>query len=156
MSRRGRVAKRELTPDPRYNSQPVAKLINSVMRNGKKRTAEGIVYGAFDIIEGQMKKDPTVIFEQAMKNATPLVQVKPRRVAGATYQVPVDVSGTRGTVLATRWLLAGAKARKDRSMTQKLAAELMDAAQGQGSAIKKREELHKMAQANRAFVHFRY
>ena len=127
-----------------------------VMQSGKKRTAESIVYGSFDVIEAQTKKDPTAVFEQAMKNATPLIQVKPRRVAGATYQVPMEVKGERGTMLAMRWLLSAARSRQGKPMAEKLATELMDAAQGQGSAIKKREELHKIAQANRAFVHFRY
>ena len=156
MSRRGQAEKREIPPDLKFNSLQVSKFINSVMKRGKKRTAEGIVYDALDIIEKQAKKDPTVVLEQAMKNAIPLLQVKPRRVAGATYQVPVEVKGDRGIMLAMRWLLAAARARKDKSMAEKLAAELMDAAQGQGAAIKKREDLHKTAQANRAFVHFRY
>jgi small subunit ribosomal protein S7 len=134
----------------------IAKLINRVMKSGRKRTAEGIVYTALDIIEEQEKKDPVPVLEQAIKNVTPLVQVKPRRVAGATYQVPTDVRGERGAMLAMQWLLAAARARRDKSMAEKLAAEVMDAAQGQGAAIKKREELHKIAQANRAFVHFRY
>jgi small subunit ribosomal protein S7 len=144
MSRRGRAEKREIPPDLKFNSLQISKFINSVMKRGKKRTAEGIVYDALDIIE------------QQTKNAIPLLQVKPRRVAGATYQVPVEVKGDRGIMLAMRWLLAAARARKDKSMAEKLAAELMDAAQGQGAAIKKREDLHKTAQANRAFVHFRY
>ena len=156
MSRRGRAEKREPPPDSRFNSLVTAKLINRMMKSGKKRTAEGIVYTALDIIEEQEKKDPVLVLEQAIKNVTPLVQVKPRRVAGATYQVPTDVRGERGAMLAMQWLLTAARARRDRSMAEKLAAEVMDAAQGQGAAIKKREELHKIAQANRAFVHFRY
>ena len=156
MSRRGRAEKREILPDPKYNNYTLAKFINKIMRSGKKRTAERIVYDAFDIIEDHTKKDPIDVFEQAMKNATPLIQVKPRRVAGATYQVPIEVKGERGMVLAMRWLTDAARSRREKSMAERLAAELSEAAQGQGAAIKKREELHKTAQANRAFVHFRW
>jgi small subunit ribosomal protein S7 len=156
MSRRGRAEKREPPPDSRFSSLMIAKLINRMMKSGKKRTAEGIVYTALDIIEEQEKKDPVLVLEQAIKNVTPQIQVKPRRVAGATYQVPTEIKGERGAMLAFKWLLAAAQTRRDRSMAEKLAGEVMDAAQGQGAAIKKREELHKIAQANRAFVHFRY
>src|SRR4030042_1313956 len=133
MSRRGRTEKREMLPDPKYNNYTLAKFMNKIMICGKKGAGERIFYDALDIIEKGMKKDPVDVFEQAMKNATPSIQVKPRRVAGATYQVPVEVKGERGTVLAMRWIVAAAKARKERSMAEKLAAELSEGAQGQGA-----------------------
>jgi len=126
------------------------------MRGGKKRTAEGIVYGALEIASEQIKKPPVDVLEQAIKNTTPLLQVKARRVAGATYQVPVEVKGDRGTAMAIRWLLDSARARSGKSMAEKLAAEMMDAVRGQGAAVKKREDTHRMAEANRAFAHFRW
>jgi len=156
MSRRGKAQKREIPADPRYNNYVVAKFTNKIMTSGRKRTAENIIYTAFDLIEERTKKDPLQVFEQAIKNATPLIQVKPRRVAGATYQVPIEVKGERGLILAMRWLMNASRARKEKSMAERLAAELSEAAQGQGATIKKREELHKTAQANRAFVHFRW
>ena len=156
MPRRGKVTRREIPPDIKYNSQLVAKVINNVMRCGKKSTAEGIVYTALERSAEKMKKDATKLLEQAIKNATPLLEVKPRRVAGATYRVPVEVRGERGTSLAIRWLVKSARGRKGMPMAEKLAEEIVAAAQGQGGAIKKREEIHKMAEANRAFVHFRW
>ena len=156
MPRRGRVVKRKIPPDIKYGSQLVTKVINKVMRWGKKSTAERIVYNALELAAAQMKKSPVDTLEQALKNATPLLEVKPRRVAGATYQVPVEVRGDRGTSLAIRWLLSSARARGGKSMVEKLAAEIVDAAQGQGATIKKREDTRKMAEANRAFAHFRW
>jgi small subunit ribosomal protein S7 len=134
----------------------VARLINKVMKDGKKSTAERIVYDALQIMEQQERKDPVSISEQAIRNATPLLQVKPRRVGGATYQVPVEVNRDRGLFLAIRWLITSARARAGKSMAEKLAAELSDAAKGQGVTIKKREDTHRMAEANRAFAHYRW
>jgi small subunit ribosomal protein S7 len=131
-------------------------MVNKVMSRGKKSVAEGIVYGALDIIEKQGAKEPTTFLEQAVRNATPQLEVKPRRVGGATYQVPVEVRPERGRSLALRWLIASARARAGKSMAEKLAAELSDAFQGQGTTIKKREDTHKMAEANRAFAHYRW
>jgi small subunit ribosomal protein S7 len=141
--------------DPRYGSELLTRFINRVMERGKKNTAQRIVYGAFSRIE-QEGRDPLQTFEQAIRNATPLLQVRPRRVGGATYQVPVEVRSERGTALAMRWLIDSARARGGRPMLDKLAAELADAARGQGNAVRRREELHRMADANRAFVHYRW
>lgn len=154
--RKGKVVKRQTKADTKYSSVLVSKVMNKVMRWGKKRTAEGIVYEALDIASQQIKKTPVEVLEQAIKNVTPLLQVKARRVAGATYQVPVEVTGERGTTLAIRWLLDAARSRGGKSMGQKLAAELVDACHNQGAAAKKREDTHKMADANRAFAHFRW
>ena len=154
--RKGRVTKRELKPDTKYSSVLVSKIMNKVMKGGKKRTSEGIVYAALDIASQQIKKPPVEVLEQAVKNVTPLLQVKARRVAGATYQVPMEVSGERGTTLAIRWLLDAARSRSGKSMGEKLAAEIVDASHNQGAAAKKREDTHKMAEANRAFAHFRF
>ncbi len=156
MPRRAPATKRETPPDARYHSVTVAKLINKIMMRGKKRTAESIIYGALQLLEQQASKDPATALEQAVKNATPMLEVKPRRVGGATYQVPVEVRPDRGLFLALRWLLQSARARKGRSMIEKLAAELIDAFQGQGATIKKREDTHRMAEANRAFAHYRW
>lgn len=156
MPRRARTIKRELPPDARYHSVTVATLINKVMKKGKKRTAEKIVYDALQLLEKQVAKDPVTSLEQAVKNATPLLEVKPRRVGGATYQVPVEVRPDRGLFLAMNWLLKSSRARKGKSMTERLAAELTDALQGQGVTIKKREDTHKMAEANRAFAHYKW
>ena len=156
MPRRGLVTKRVISPDPRYQNVIVAKVINRVMTRGKKSRAQAIVYGALDIIEERIKKDPVDTLEQAIKNATPLLEVKPRRVGGATYQVPMEVRTGRGPSLAMRWLVRSARAREGKSMAEKLAAEVMDAAQKQGVTIKKREDTHRMAEANRAFVHYRW
>jgi small subunit ribosomal protein S7 len=156
MPRRGHVIERELSPDAKHHSVIVTRLINRIMTEGKKATAEGIVYDALDIMQQQGAKAPVNVLEQAVKNATPLLEVKPRRVGGATYQVPVEVRPDRGTSLAIRWLIKSARARADKSMAKKLAAELIDASKEQGATIKKREDTHKMAQANRAFAHYRW
>jgi len=154
--RRGRVTKREIPLDAKHHNMIVAKLINKVMKDGKKSTAERIVYDALQIMEQQERKDPVGILEQAIRNATPLLQVKPRRVGGATYQVPVEVNRDRGLFLAIRWLITSTRARAGKSMAEKLAAELSDASKGQGATIKKREDTHRMAEANRAFAHYRW
>ena len=156
MPRRARAEKREINPDARYRSTTVSRLISKVMMNGKKRTAEGIVYGALDLLGQNVSKDPVAALEQAVRNATPLLQVKPRRVGGATYQVPVEVLPDRGLFLALTWLVSSARARKGKAMMGKLAEELTDAFQGQGVTIKKREDTHRMAEANRAFAHYRW
>jgi small subunit ribosomal protein S7 len=156
MPRRARPAERIIVPDPKYGSVMVARFINKVMRNGKKRLAERIVYTAFDNLARQTRRDPIEVFEQAIKNATPLLEVKPRRVGGATYQVPVEIKPERRLSLAMRWLIQSARARSGHSMAEKLAAELMDAANGVGATIKRREDTHKMAEANRAFAHYRW
>jgi small subunit ribosomal protein S7 len=156
MPRRGQVEKRVLPPDPKYGSRLVQRLINKVMRDGKKSVAERCVYGAFDLIERQTRRSALDLFEQAVRNATPVLEVKPRRVGGATYQVPVEIRGDRRISLALRWLIASARARSGKSFAEKLAAELVDAAQGQGATIKKRDDTHRMAEANRAFSHYRW
>jgi small subunit ribosomal protein S7 len=156
MPRRARAVKRETPPDAKYHNVTVAKLINKIMMCGKKSTAERIIYGALDIMEQQGAKVPVTVLEQAVRNATPLLEVKPRRVGGATYQVPVEVPPDRGLSLAMRWLVKSASARAGKSMAEKLAAELSDASQGQGVTIKKRDDTHKMAEANRAFAHYRW
>ncbi|MBC7335652.1 MAG: 30S ribosomal protein S7, partial [Clostridia bacterium] len=150
MPRRGQVPKREVEPDPKYHSVKVAKLINQVMREGKKSLAQRICYGAFNLVEQRTGRNPLEVFEQALKNATPLLEVKARRVGGATYQVPVEVRPERRQTLAIRWLVTFARARSGKSMEEKLAAELLDAANGTGGAVKKREDTHRMAEANRA------
>lgn len=147
-------AKRVPLPDPLFNSTTVAKFINHVMKKGKKTVAEKIVYDAFNIIKEKTKKEPLEVFELAMKNVRPLIEVQPKRVGGATYQIPRPVSMERGTILATRWVLNAARNRKGKPMKIKLAEELMEAAENKGSAIKKREDTHRMAEANRAFAHF--
>ena len=156
MSRRAQAIKREIPPDAKYNNVTVAKLINKVMMCGKKSTAERIIYDALQIMEQQVSKAPVTVLEQAVKNVTPLLEVKPRRVGGATYQVPVEVRPDRGLSLAIRWLVKSTRARTGKSMAAKLAAELSDASQGQGATVKKREDTHKMAEANRAFAHYRW
>ncbi|MBN1643946.1 MAG: 30S ribosomal protein S7 [Dehalococcoidales bacterium] len=157
MSRRTRVIRRaEVMPDAKYQSLTVSKLINKIMDRGKKSTAETIVYSALDIMGKQGAKDPVTDMELAIRNITPQVKVKSRRVGGATYQVPVEVPPQVGMSLALRWLIDAAKARNGKSMAEKLSAELSDAAKGQGSAAKKREDTHKMAEANRAFAHYRW
>jgi small subunit ribosomal protein S7 len=153
MARR-KVKKRIIEPDPVYNNVTVAKFINQVMRKGKKTIARKIVYKAFDIIKEKTKKDPLEVFEQALNNAGPLIEVRPRRIGGATYQVPREVKGERRITLAMRWILLGAKNRKGKPMKEKLAQELMDAATNQGWAVKKKQDTHRMAEANRAFAHF--
>jgi small subunit ribosomal protein S7 len=157
MPRRARATiRREIPPDAKYHNETVARLINRVMMWGKKSLAEGIVYGALQVIGQQGAKEPVTVLEQAVRNVTPQLEVKPRRVGGATYQVPVEVRPERGLSLALRWLIASARARAGKSMAEKLAAELSDASQGQGTTVKKREDTHKMAEANRAFAHYRW
>lgn len=155
MSRRNRPDKFVIPPDVRYNSVQVQSFINRVMKGGKKSVATRIVYEAFDLIAERTKGDPLEVFEEAFKNIEPVMEVKPRRVGGATYQVPMEVPTYRRFALATRWLLQSTRARSGKSFAEKLAGELMDAAKNTGSAIRKREETHKMAEANRAFSHFR-
>ncbi len=156
MPRRARAIRREILPDAKYHNETVARLINKVMKWGKKSLAERIVYGALQIIGQQGAKEPVTVLEQAVRNVTPQLEVKPRRVGGATYQVPIEVRPERGLSLALRWLVASARARGGKSMAEKLAAELSDASQGQGVTIKKREDTHRMAEANRAFAHYRW
>ena len=156
MPRRAKIAKREILPDPRYNSRTVTMFINKIMERGKKTTAQRIMYDALTKVEAQTRKNAMDTFEVAVRNVTPTIEVKPRRVGGATYQVPVDIRAERRMALAIRWLLRSAKTRGGRSMADRLAAELMDAASGQGATIKKREDTHRMAEANRAFVHYRW
>jgi len=156
MPRRARVIKRETPPDAKYHNVTIVRLVNKVMSRGKKSLAERIVYDALQIIEQQESKEPVNVLEQALRNATPLLEVKPRRVGGATYQVPVEVRPDRGLSLAIRWLLKSARARAGKSIAAKLAAELTDASKAQGATIKKREDTHKMAEANRAFAHYRW
>ena len=156
MPRRGNVPKREILPDPVYNSVLVTKLINSIMLDGKKGVAQKVVYAAFDQIKEKTEKDPVEVFTQAMENIMPSLEVKARRVGGATYQVPMEVRPARRTTLGLRWLTTYARARSERTMAERLAGELMDAANNTGSAVKKREEVHKAAEANKAFAHFRW
>ena len=156
MSRRSRATKREIPPDASYQSIIVAKLINKIMKDGKKSTAEKIVYSALDIIEEQESTTPITALGQAVRNATPQLQVKSRRIGGATYQVPVEVRPERSLTLAIRWLVASARARQGKSMIEKLTAELSDASKGQGATVKKRDDTHRMAEANRAFAHYRW
>ena len=154
--RRNTPSKRPVAPDVRYNSVLVGMFVNRLMRRGKKSTAYGIMYDAMDMIEERVNKNPLEIFELALNNVKPVIEVKPRRVGGATYQVPVEVAPERRSALAMRWLLAAARARNGHTMADRLAGELLDAANNQGSAIKKREDTHRMAEANRAFAHFRW
>jgi len=156
MPRRGQVTKREIVPDAKYNNSVIAMLINRLMLDGKKSTVERFLYSALQIIEERESKDPVSVLEQAIKNVSPLIEVKPRRVGGATYQVPVEVGPERSRSLAMRWLIKSARAREGKSMAEKLAAELTDAFKKQGTTIKKREDTHKMAEANRAFAHYRW
>jgi small subunit ribosomal protein S7 len=156
MSRRSVVQKRPVPPDPVYNSRLVSMMVRRIMRSGKKSIANNIIYDAFKTIEERTGSDPLEVFERAVRNATPLVEVKARRVGGATYQVPMEVRSDRGTALALRWLTQFSRQRAGRSMASKLANELMDAANETGSAIRKREETHRMAEANKAFAHYRY
>lgn len=156
MSRRARAIKRIPRADSKYNSRTIGRFINKVMQRGKKTVSEGLVYGAFEIIQEKTKKSPTEVFEQALKNAGPMVEVKPRRVGGATLQVPMEVPSDRRQALAMRWIIASATARPGKTFAERLAAELMDAAAGQGATIKKKEEVLKQAEANRAFAHYRF
>ena len=156
MSRRRRPEKREVLPDPRFGDVVLTKFMNSVMLDGKKSVAEGIVYGAFDTIETRAKRDPIGVFHDALNNVKPGIEVRSRRVGGATYQVPVEVRTERSQALAIRWLIIAARSRSEHTMSARLSGELMDAANNRGSAVKKREDTHKMADANRAFSHYRW
>ena len=156
MPRRGRAPRRELIPDGKYHSKPLQAFINKMMIGGRKSVAERIVYSALDAAEAQSRRPAIDIFDQALRNATPAVEVKARRVGGTTYQVPVDIRAERRSSLAMRWLVRSARARRGRSMAEKLAGELLDAAGGQGATVKRREDTHRMAEANRAFVHYRW
>lgn len=156
MARRNRPPKRPISPDARFGNVNVQILINKLMHSGKKSVAERVVYGAFDNIQSQTGRDPVDIFNQGLRNATPVLEVKPRRVGGATYQVPIEIRPDRRIALAMRWLLMGARARSGKSMSEKLASELLDAANNAGAAIKRRDDTHRMAEANRAFVHYRW
>lgn len=156
MPRKREVKKREIVPDPVYHDELVAKFINGIMRRGKKSLAQRIFYGALSILKEKAKADPLGTFKQAMENTKPLIEVRPRRVGGATYQVPVEVRPERKTALAIRWLIGYAKQRSEKTMEEKLAGEILDAANNRGAAIKKREDTHKMAEANKAFAHYRW
>lgn len=155
MSRRNKPEKREIMPDVRFHSVSVQNFINRVIKSGKKSVATSVVYNAMDLIEERSKRNPLEVFDQAIKNVSPVMEVKPRRVGGATYQVPMEVPPYRRFALAARWLLSAAKSRSGKSFAEKLAGELLDASTGQGTAMRKREEVHKMAEANRAFSHYR-
>ena len=156
MTRRGKAVRRPTPPDARYSSVWVQVLINKVMKDGKKSTSERIVYGALTLVGERTKEDPRTVFEQAMRNTMPLLEVRPRRVGGATYQIPLEVRPARQTSLAMRWLLTAARARSGRPMVERLAAEIIEAYREQGAAIKKRDDTHRMAEANKAFVHYRW
>ncbi len=156
MSRRHRAEKREITPDAKFGDQVVTKFMNCLMYDGKKSAAERIVYGAFDQMQSKTSQDPVQLFHDALNNVMPAVEVRSRRVGGATYQVPVEVRPERRRALAIRWLIAASRARNEKTMTDRLAGELLDAANNRGSAIKKREDTHRMAEANRAFSHYRW
>ena len=156
MPRRARVVKRENPPDARHGSRMLSRFINKVMVDGKKSLAERIVYDALERAEAQLRRPAVDIFDQALRNVTPVLEVKPRRVGGATYQVPVEIKGDRRTSLAMRWLVAAARARAGRTMADKLAGELLDAFNGQGATVKRRDDTHRMADANKAFAHYRW
>jgi small subunit ribosomal protein S7 len=156
MSRRHRAEKREVLPDPKFGDLVVSKFMNSIMYEGKKSVAETIVYGAFETIEGKIKTDPLEVFKSALDNVKPAIEVRSRRVGGATYQVPVDVRPERRQALAIRWIITAARARNEKTMVERLSAELIDASNNRGTAVKKREDTHRMAEANRAFSHYRW
>lgn len=156
MPRRARIQKRETMPDPVFKSRLVARFVNKIMQGGKKGTAERIMYTSLELVGTQTNRDPMEVFETAMRNATPRLEVKPKRVGGATLQVPVDIKGDRSMSLAIRWLLRSARARNGRSMAEKLAAEIVDAANNTGATIKRREDTHKMAEANKAYAHYKW
>ena len=156
MSRRHSAEKREIIPDAKYGDVVLTKFMNSIMYEGKKSTAEGIVYGAFDIVENKARANPIEVFRAALENVAPAIEVRSRRVGGATYQVPVEVRPERRQALAIRWLIQAARSRNDRTMVERLSAELLDAANNRGNAVKKREDTHRMAEANRAFSHYRW
>src|ERR671939_1618607 len=155
MPRRARVVRREVPPDARYGSKTITRFINKLMLDGKKSIAERIVYGALERAENQLRRPAADVFDQALRNSTPVLEVKPRRVGGATYQVPVEIRGDRRVALAMRWLIGSARARSGRTMADKLAAELLDAFHGQGATVKRRDDTHRMAEANKAFAHYR-
>ena len=156
MPRRRIIAKREVLPDPKYGNVTLAKFMNHVMVSGKKSVSEKIVYGALDIVHDKLKRDPIEVFDEALESISPLVEVKSRRVGGATYQVPVEVRPSRRVALSMRWLVEYARGRGEKSMRQRLAGEIIDASQGKGNAVKKREDVHRMAEANKAFSHYRF
>ncbi|MEE2527377.1 30S ribosomal protein S7 [Hyphobacterium sp. HN65] len=156
MSRRHRAEKREILPDPKFGDKDLTKFMNYLMLDGKKSAAESIVYGALELVEGKLKRQPVSVFHEALENVSPDVEVRSRRVGGATYQVPVEVRAERKKALAIRWLVAAARARNENTMRERLAGELMDASANRGTAIKKREDTHRMAEANRAFSHYRW
>src|SRR5580658_9508676 len=156
MPRRREVQKRKILPDPKYGDRLVAKFMNDLMRKGKKSTAEQICYGAFTIVEEKAKEDPLKLFKKALDNIKPVLEVKSRRVGGATYQVPVEVRPDRRTALAMRWLIEYSRERNEKSMSEKLAAEVIAASKGEGNAIKKKDDTHRMAEANKAFAHYRW
>lgn len=156
MPRRGGIPKRDVLADPIYKRTVITKLINQIMFNGRKGTAQQICYGAFDIVKEKTGRDPVEVFEQALENIMPMLEVKPRRVGGATYQVPIEVRPERRQTLGIRWLISFSRKRNERTMIERLAGELMDAANNTGSSVKKREEMHKMAEANKAFAHYRW
>ena len=156
MSRRHRAEKRDVIPDAKYGDEVLTKFMNSLMLHGKKSTAESILYGALDAIEGRLSREPVSVFHEALENIMPAVEVRSRRVGGATYQVPVEVRADRKQALAIRWLIAAARARSENTMVDRLAGELMDAINNRGTAVKKREDTHRMAEANRAFSHYRW
>jgi small subunit ribosomal protein S7 len=156
MSRRREVPKRKITPDPKFKDKLVAKFTNCLMLSGKKSVAEGILYGAFDIIQSRFKEDPIEVFRKALDNVKPKLEVKSRRVGGANYQVPVEVRPERRVALAMRWLVGYSRSRGEKTMRERLAAELVDASQNRGTAVKKKDDTHKMAEANKAFAHYRW
>ena len=156
MSRRHRADKRDILPDPKFGNVVVTKFMNSIMYAGKKSVAENIVYGAFDLIEGKTKQNPIGVFEQALDNVMPSIEVRSRRVGGATYQVPVEVRISRRQALGIRWIITAARERNEKTMTERLSSELLDASNNRGNAVKKREDTHRMAEANRAFSHYRW
>jgi small subunit ribosomal protein S7 len=156
MPRRARVQQRVVLADPKYNNKNITRMVGRLMWDGKRSLAERIIYSALDLVEQRTRRNPVDVFEQALRNATPVLEVKPRRVGGSTYQVPVEIRGERRMALAMRWLIASARNRTGKSMAEKLAAELMDASSGQGATIRKREETHKMAESNKAFAHYRW
>jgi small subunit ribosomal protein S7 len=156
MPRRREIEKRDILPDPKFNNKLVARFVNSLLKRGKKSVAESILYGSFDIIEKRLKEQPVELFEKAISNVKPVIEVKSRRVGGSTYQVPTEVVPARRTALAIRWLISNAQERTEKTMREKLAAELMDAANNRGGAIKKKEAVHKMAEANKAFAHYKF
>ena len=156
MSRRRRPEKREILPDPKFGDEVLSKFMNSVMFDGKKSVAEGIVYGALESVEARLKKDPIQVFHEALNNVKPGIEVRSRRVGGATYQVPIEVRAGRSTTLALRWLIQYSRARREKTMTERLMNELLDASNGLGASVKRREDTHKMAESNKAFAHYRW